>query len=225
MQVHRNAAKFWICAVLSAMLLGAPFRYCAALEHGPPGETPSVPPAASHSDHLPLTTLSALLPSRPVQADLIPAASRHALVYSTVMRTVLGERHRYAFVEVPVTLEQRQRQQVALLLSRAVAPRVSASAMPERIAEIYSALQLAHWGRHADGLLGGHFNYDYRAVACVDLDRTLPHSRYGVFASLHFHHDQQRVHVDVANPFGMAGLMVPLHFFLDVVGGHLTTVR
>jgi len=49
----------------------------------------------------------------------------------------------------------------------------------------------------------------------------LPHRRYGRFASLHFHHDQERVHVDTANPFGMAGLLGPVHLFLDVVGGHL----
>jgi hypothetical protein len=86
---------------------------------------------------------------------------------------------------------------------------------------IYRGLRLAHWGRHTDGLLGGHFNFDYSAVRCVNLDRKLPHARDGRFASLHFHHDQERVHVDTVNPFGIAGLLVPVHFLVDVLAGHL----
>jgi hypothetical protein len=216
----RNAAKVMISAALTATLIGAPFRCCYAeqpREHGPP--PPAAVPAIvtlSPSDTASLAVLST--PALPLAPITIHAP--HAVVERTTARTFLGVREHFSFATTAGSLEERQRRQMAIHLGRAVSQRGD-TATASRIAEIYASLRLAQWGRHANGLLGGHFNFDYSAVRCVDFDRLLPHGRYGTFASLHFHHDQQRVHLDTANPFGLVGLLAPVHIFVDVLGGHL----
>lgn len=225
-------------ATLIGILIGAPFRRCLAeegREHGPPyvtASTESGNAASLQNAALGLTlTASALrIPSiaQPTVLNIVPRGVelRHAFVLRTVTHSIWGAREHYTFASTPAgvtsapDLEERQRRQVAIHLGQAVSQHGDAATVT-RIEGIYTSLQLAHWGRHADGLLGGHFNFDYSAVHCVDLDRRLPHARYGSFASLHFHHDQERVHVDVANPFGLAGALIPVHFFLDVVAGHI----
>ena len=241
---QRTAAKVLTSATLTAtlagILIGATFRRCAAeegREHGPPALS-----TASLNDNiteLPLTpasaatlAASALLiatPAHPAIHNIAPRGVelRHALVKRTVTQSFWGIRERYTFTSqgaaTSADREERQREQVAIHLGRAVSRRGDDATA--RIESIYRNLRVARWGSHADGLLGGHFNFDYSAVHCVDLDRMMPHGRYGRFASLHFHHDQERVHVDAANPFGMAGVLVPAHFFLDVVAGHLRWPR
>lgn len=215
-----NAAKDIISATLTVMLIGALFRCCYAeegREHGPPSLTAAPTAIAlSSPDTASLAALST--PTLPI-APITTHAS-HAFVERTIAHTFWGTQERFSFSTTTKDVEERQRRQIAIRLGRAVS-RHDDNAAASRIAEIYASLRLAQWGRHANGLLGGHFNFDYSAVRCVDFDHLLPHGRYGTFASLHFHHDQQRVHLDVANPFGLAGLLAPVHIFVDVVGGHL----
>lgn len=234
MNTQRSASKARIVgtliATLTGILIGAPFRCCRAQEgreHGPPaGAAPTVI-ALNPSNAAPLAALStSTLRTIPItNASVLAHAPhgvelRHAMVLETVTHSFWGVHERFQFATAAADREDRQRRQVAIHLGRAVSRRGDA-ATAGRIESIYDNLRLAQWGHHHDGLLGGHFNFDYSAVRAVDLDRMLPHGRYGSFASLHFHHDQERVHVDTANPFGLAGLLAPVHIFVDVVGGHL----
>ena len=230
MITQRIVAKALISAALSATLIGAPFRCCRAeegREHGPPPAAapaiaflypPSPAPLAARS------TFTLPLPSVATASSLAHAtrgeALRHALVKRTIAHTFWGARVRFLFSTPANGREEQQRRKIAIYLGRAISRRGDGGTA-SRITEIYESLRLAQWGRHANGLLGGHFNFDYSAVRCADFDRMMPHGRYGNFASLHFHHNQERVHLDAANPFGLAGLLAPVHIFVDVVGGHL----
>ncbi len=236
MAIQRSAAKVLISAALTAMLIGAPFRRCCAeeeREHSPPEATPALPFDSIAA--LPLNSVSASpvsvsavpLPAVPIAAPTpLPTSAvllrSHAFVRHTVTRSFWRTHAHYTFVtSFAADRMERQRRQVAIHLACALSRRDDA-ALAIRIETIYSSLQVAHWGKHSDGLLGGHFNFDYSGLRTVDLDRRLPHARYGTFASLHFHHDQERVHMDAANPFGLAGVLIPVHFFVDVVAGHLS---
>ncbi|HEY3989997.1 MAG TPA: hypothetical protein VGM02_11915 [Acidobacteriaceae bacterium] len=234
MTTQRNAIKIRTSAILIAtlagVLLGAPFRCCRAeegREHGPPANAVPAIVALNAANEAPLAALSSstLLIAPSTTASVLAHVPRgvelrHALIQRTITHTFWGMHEHFRFTTAANNREERQRRQVAIQLGRAVSQRGDQTTA-NRIAEIYESLRPAQWGRHTNGLLGGHFNFDYSMVRCADFDRLLPHGRYGIFASLHFHHDEARVHVDVANPFGLAGLLMPVHFFADVIGGHL----